>query len=436
MRDARRLFWVLCLVALGCAQAGSGVGPWQRAGLATVVERASAARGLPVLEPVAAEAVSTDCLRQLIRDVIEAQLTGATLAAYQQSLETVGLWPPDRDLLQTYSTAYAGEIVGLYSPSQRRLFLVQDSDGPGIRPDAPEQEVTLAHEIVHALQHQHYPELMDPDPFWLSQDDAQAALDAALEGDASRFGLEAVSFIDSLPEPDEFWQNAELEGRLARNGPLSEVPALIQLTLTYPYAYGYRLSFREGAELLDAPPASTEQVLHPGQRHAAFAAIDLAPALAARPAACRTVFANTMGELQISVLLRDLSADGEVDAEAWEGWDGDRYAALLCGERRELAWLSSWDSEADAAQFAAAYNAVAAAVASRAELSGPPRAQQIQRDVVVLSPGLEALRDGFAERARRSRVRERAELRAHFEAGSAVPEMPPQTQESPATSCR
>ena len=36
----------------------------------------------------------------------------------------------------------------------------------------------------------------------------------------------------------------------------------------------------------------------------------------------------------------------------WEGWNGDRYLAARCGGRRELLWLTVWDSEADAAEFA------------------------------------------------------------------------------------
>jgi hypothetical protein len=59
---------------------------------------------------------------------------------------------------------------------------------------------------------------------------------------------------------------------------------------------------------------------------------------------------NVLGELQISVML------GRQGTKAAAGWDGDRYAVFEAPDRKlALVWLSTWDSEDEAVEFAHAY---------------------------------------------------------------------------------
>jgi hypothetical protein len=59
---------------------------------------------------------------------------------------------------------------------------------------------------------------------------------------------------------------------------------------------------------------------------------------------------NVLGELQLSVLL------GRQGRKAAAGWDGDRYAIFETTDKTlALAWVSTWDSEDDAREFAQAY---------------------------------------------------------------------------------
>jgi hypothetical protein len=170
---------------------------------------------------------------------------------------------------------------------------------------------------------------------------------------------------------------------------------------------------REGRALLASPPASTEQVLHPEKRHEPFQAIHLGALRAALPAGCEFDFEDTLGELGISVMLRDLDPDGPPDA--WEGWDGDRWVAARCGGRREFVWLTAWDSEADADAFASAYARVAPRVAERAGMPDPPVARVAGRDVVIATSGLEPIARRVAGLARRTRVVDLPGLRASSE---------------------
>jgi hypothetical protein len=60
---------------------------------------------------------------------------------------------------------------------------------------------------------------------------------------------------------------------------------------------------------------------------------------------------NVVGEMQLGVMLR---RHGGRNAAA--GWDGDRFAVFEGpNDRLGLVWLSTWDSEEDAREFARGY---------------------------------------------------------------------------------
>jgi len=281
-----------------------------------------------------------------------------------------------------------------------------------------QREIVLAHELVHLLQHERYPSLVDTDPFFYRHDDAAAAIQAAIEGDATRYGFEALGLVDELPDPIDFGDeidsalvfDADGESALARS------PALIRLTLAYPYAHGYRLAHAEGRALLDSPPISTEQVLHPDDRWSPFLAIDLSALRDVLPAHCRFVRENTLGELELSVLFRDLAEQPSRDA--WVGWDGDRYLVAECHEQPAILWLTAWDSRSDALEFETAYRDILAALVAHAGLAAPPKILRNEREVLVYSDALAPLAESFASRMRRERVSTLAELRSHFDAGT------------------
>ena len=91
---------------------------------------------------------------------------------------------------------------------------------------------------------------------WDDQDDATEAIQAALEGDATYYGMLAfLGESGALPDPADMQTGMESASR--DDGALAKSPALVRLTLTFPYAYGYPLALDEGDALLASPPAST-----------------------------------------------------------------------------------------------------------------------------------------------------------------------------------
>ncbi len=404
---------LLSLASLaGCSYSLVAGGAIRAEPFADLLQRTSRARGIEPRGPVDARVVGQAESREIVARVIAEEWSADELARYEDALGSVGLWPPERDLLQELLAVHAAEVAGFYHPRERVFYLVEDAPVPlsirllsGLARRDLTGEVVVTHELVHLLQHQQYPALFEAVKFH-AQDDAAWATSAALEGDAVRFGFEALGV---LPDPEEFGRSMLEEDPGGRSRALAQAPALIRLTLVLPYTAGYRLAWAEWRDLLDAPPASTEQLLHPERRREPFLAFDLGPLREALPEGCTPVYENGAGELGLSVLLRDLGR--RPDPAAWEGWDGDRYLAARCGGERAFAWITAWDSEADAREFEVAYAGIAAAAAARAGLAAPPALRRHGREVHLLAPGLEALAPAL-ERVPRRRVSTLEELLA------------------------
>ncbi len=384
-----------------------------------VLARTAAARDLPVPEHYETKVITRDAIPDLLREAIVAGWSTQELADYQDALVAIGAWPADRDLVEEYVAVSREELAGLYVPADVTLYLLNDAPTPfsvkllsAMTDRDLMLEFILAHELIHLLQHGAYPGLLEDDADWRDQDDAAYAVHAAIEGDATHYGLVAVVGTPyGLPSGEEFRTDMEIEDR-GNDGALARAPALLRLTLAFPYAWGYGLSLSEGPALLDEPPASTEQVLHMEKRSEPFLAIDLEPARSALPRGCRWLGDNTMGELGISVLLRDLG-DAPTPA-AWHGWDGDRYLAARCGERRAFLWETHWDSDTDATEFATAYAGIAARVGQRAGLDQPLQIRRNGRRVRIVTEPLLPLADSLDTHSRRRQVTTLPQLRRHF----------------------
>jgi hypothetical protein len=422
MKPAAALLTLACLGATlgGCAYSMVRDGRFVDGAFESLAERTARVTDSPLPADLRTQIVSIDEIAPILRGVLEEQWAPGEIDDYRDGLVAIGLWPRDRDLVEDMLSVSSDEVAGFYVPTRRTLYVIGDARIPFSMRVASSlsrrdfwREFVLAHELVHAHQHASHPALLDEYFTMHHQDDAVAAVSASIEGDATRYGLASAFEGIALPDPESIHESMEQDVENRSGGALSEVPALLRLTLVFPYSYGYVLSYREGRGLLDSPPASTEQVLHPERGREPFTAIDLSRVEGSLPGTCRVLDRNTLGELVVSVLFRDL--DPTPSAAAWEGWDGDRYVAARCGERLEFVWLTSWDSEEEAAQFEAAYAEIASAVGARAGHATPPRAQRSDREVMVVTAGLEHLAAVARTLARRERVSTLPALRAHFD---------------------
>jgi hypothetical protein len=425
VRSSQTLAALLALSLLatsGCAYSMVSNGAIRAAAFDELAARTAAIAGGGLPLELESRVIASSEMPAILRELVASEWSAEELAGYEEGLVTIGIWPPELDYVEVSLSLTADQVAGFYVPAWKRLYIVSDVSPPwtlrllsGLLRRDLMGEIALSHELVHAHQHHSHPILFDELATVKDNDDSVMGAAAAVEGNATHEGFKVVLAGGEL-DPDVYSESMQLESDAAADE-MTGVPAILSMTLIFPYLHGYRLAYAEGKTLLDDPPASTEQVLHDGKRHEPFWAIDLQALREQLPAGCTFVYENTLGELGMSVLLKDL---GETPApSSGEGWNGDRYLAARCGPDRELVWLTYWDSEDDARAFATAYRTIAPAIAKRAALGGTPEALRAGESVVIWTPRLARVAQHAGESARRARVRSQHELRAHALEGSA-----------------
>jgi hypothetical protein len=245
------------------------------------------------------------------------------------------------------------------------------------------------------------------------QDDLSSAFSGAVEGDATVTMFAALPGAGPDHDPRTVGFAEQMRDELLKqlDDPDSDVgkaPRLLAEGLVFPYAYGtveaarrFRSNGNAGldAELVD-PPLATLHLIYPETRGPVeFVRLPLESVRANREgASCSAGEPDVGGALLLRVLFEKSLSPDEL-ADLLRAWRGDRYVQLDCGGKWELVWLTRWKSSDSAARFAAAYGALAPAIAARAPLSGP--AEIVVRDTtaLVVTPGVRAEADEILRKA-------------------------------------
>lgn len=274
----------------------------------------------------------------------------------QRVLVAFGLMDPDQDIGAIYVELLGEQVAGYYDPETDEMVVVSD-DAAGAELSAS-REVTYAHEVVHAMQDQHFNLESFNSQRIDGSDDESLAITSLIEGDATAAQIE---YLIANPDLIDDLSSELAEGEAASEA-LENAPPIVSATLLFPYEEGQlfvdQIMSDGGWEAVDAafasPPASTEQILHPEKYLQAEAPLsvvvpDIADGLGDRWSAFDT---NTMGEFQISVLLDEGDVSSRQAEQAAAGWGGDRYTVVGTEDRDVIVWNSEWDTEQDAAEFA------------------------------------------------------------------------------------
>jgi hypothetical protein len=219
--------------------------------------------------------------------------------------------------------------------------------------EGSEGEITLAHELTHALEDQHF--RLDLGEGAL--DDETTAHTALIEGTATVAMLDYTArfltggvvgrqqILDRLQATDLFESDSGL-------------PPYLQRSLLFPYSAGARFVDAIGTwgpadRALRGPgPASTEQILHPQKYRAGEQPLEVPTPRPPGPGWDKAA-SGTIGEFDTAELIR--SSDSQPRAErAAAGWGGGSYALWRKDGRSVLALAWRWDTPRDAAEFAAA----------------------------------------------------------------------------------
>lgn len=412
----------LAAVALG-ALCGCGPGPLVRDGLLNrplvdqVAQEVSAFRGLPLKAPVPARLVGADEMAQLFAVEIDTAFRPGDLAQVEAVDRHLGLLAPGQEMTALLRELYAHQVAGFYDPRTKTFTVARDAPQMGgamvtvfrwLTGHDPVGELLVAHELTHALQDQYFGIPVEPEAAIDSHSDRLLAQRAVFEGDATLAGFAHVfgGRLDDAAITHVTDALGEVPAEVARE--LPDIPAVLRMPLIFQYDRGARFTARAlrdgGWAAVDRvqrdPPVSTEQVLHP-ERYYDHRDTPATVALGGTAAFARDgwkpVLEDTMGELGIRLVLDRMGPPAAESAA--DGWDGDRLRAFRRGDAIATVWLTAWDEDGDAAEFAAlVQQAFPAAHVERRE-----------RRVLVLNlseaPALDAARLA-AEVWRRSRVDE------------------------------
>ncbi len=279
-----------------------------------------------------------------------------TLEVLEEVYRSLGLLDSGVGLLESLLAVLESQTGGFYDPPRKTYFL---------RADVPAgaQAAVTAHELTHALEDQHF----DMDSRLrsvLGDDDRLFARSAVHEGSAMLLMSSYVNGGDSTAGP------------APRLSSLDALPAVLRRQFIGPYLVGAGFLRHGGTgdpsypkEAIDRayrdPPTSSEQILHPEKYWN--------PELRDEPVTVRggqagrrlgrrwkLVGEGVLGELTVALVVGavDPSDPRRVeDGASWThpaaaGWDGDRWELWRRGSKTVVLWITVWDSERDAAEFA------------------------------------------------------------------------------------
>jgi hypothetical protein len=346
--------------------------------VASVTARLEVARHLRLKHPVPTRALGPAEIAAAVDADLQRTFPAGERARTEATYELVGLVPSGTRLEPAMERMLTTQLAAFYDPHAKALVIAKQAvagRGAGLRLFTTVTgrdlvgELVLSHELTHALQDQYWGLPTESEPAMASNTDRLLARRALLEGDATWASFATVSggTLDDATRARVLRQMNGLSAELA--SALPDVPSLLRDALAFQYQGGTilvdRLLARGDWAAVDRaqadPPVSTEQVLHP-ERYLASkrdeptpVVLGITPALA--QAGYQLVLADTLGELVMrSLFARVLPS--EQAARIAEGWDGDRLVAFARGTDLVVAWMTVWDSERDAVEFAGAITQV------------------------------------------------------------------------------
>jgi hypothetical protein len=326
-----------------------------------IARRVERIRHLRFERPVKPLFVDREEAIRLQREGTAQDYPAASRAADEEALKLLGLMRPRDSLARALAAIEREQVLGFYDERRKRLVVVRDRHA-----SRPLLEITLAHELTHALEDQRFGLRAGG-----ANDDAALARSTLAEGTATvvmaeyavrYFGIDdALALFDSAPGGD------------------TKLPRYVEDTLLFPYEQGVEFvqEFRGDSgswKALDnvirlRRPVTAEQVIHPDkyavdERAASVPAPDLGPVLGP---AWRKFGSSSVGEVDLRELFKIVGRSPDQSAAA--GWGGGRFVLWRRGQTGDCvapcvgrdagAMVLDWDTNGDRLQgeraFASAF---------------------------------------------------------------------------------
>jgi heme-degrading monooxygenase HmoA len=332
-----------------------------------ILRTVSRLRELDIKQSVKSSFKTKDEIEQAVIRDLDENTSPAEFEATQKTLVKLGLIRKQFRLRDYVVQLLREQVAGFYEPKTGEFYLAAWLP-------VSDQKRVIAHELVHALQDQHF-NLRRFENWPKGDSDAELAAHALIEGEATlvmiqydfdqrgaKLDLSKLgSFTDTLIESDTDSD--------AKTYPvLANAPKVLKENLQFPYLYGAGFvgavlkgrSWRSLDLAYKIPPASTEQIMHPERFLSRDnpVKIELADLLGALGPDWKKADADVNGEFGYLVALAEFIPPRAARTAA-AGWGGDGYALFenkVTGATL-LAQYTTWDSENDAREFFDAYSA-------------------------------------------------------------------------------
>jgi hypothetical protein len=303
------------------------------------------------------------------------------IASDQTAFRLLRLVPPDLDVLKTLLDVLEEQAGGYYDPGTRSFYLLDDM--PKVATG-----LLAAHEMTHALEDQRY-DIDSRLAKLIDDDDASFALSAVIEGSAT--AAAAVYVANGVASGKLGPEDLGAMGDTVATERLNALPDAMRRQLLGPYVLGLTFLERGDANRLqrgfpqrdvDAawarPPRSSEQILHPEKYWDRKLRDEPRNVTIPNPSSrlgkgWTRAGAGVLGELTLGSLVgagTPQAADLMSGRVSWtnaaaSGWGGDRFELWTNGDAAVVLLATVWDTEKDAAEFAAALPRDAGAFAFR-----------------------------------------------------------------------
>jgi len=318
-------------------------------------------RGLEPRSPIPKGVKSKAEISKYLDALVREQYEEEELRREGRLLRKLGLIPPTLDYKEFTLKLLGEQIGGYYDPDQKMLFIA------GWLPSEVQKPV-MAHELMHALQDQHFDigRLLKANRKQ-NNDDRALALQSVAEGEGVAVMLDYLLSpmgrdFTQLPSMVQVMES-QLSTMDAQFEVFRQAPRFLKQTLLCPYAYGaaflQKARLKGGWKSIDRIysdlPTSSEQIIHPEKY---FEPRDLPrPVRVEDPssrlgAGWKGTYENVLGEFVLYLLLRTHLAEDQSRKSA-AGWGGDHILMVESSdpERSVILVETIWDSEADAVEF-------------------------------------------------------------------------------------
>lgn len=371
--------------AMPCRAADSGAKDLTAEKIDVIKHKVEELRNLKFTSEVNTEFIGKDAMSKVVERIMIVQgVDTRRIEIMRKMMEAFGLVPAGYDLASALRSVLTEQVQGIYDPNIKTLYVRNDISFGSEMPDSLEEsgalnesELTLSHEIDHALQDQHFNLMRILDARW-NNEDAAFAFDTVAEGDATivmlDYGMRDLGFVISgSPQFAKLMETMLYSASGEQFAAFNSMPAVIREQMVFPYSEGMifvaGLYSDGGWPLVDYafenPPQSTEQIIHPEKflkNRDNPVAIGLPDITEYLGAGYKLLDSNTLGEFQTRLILQEFAekdADSKAAvAKAAAGWGGDRYGFYENADGKQaMIWLTAWDSAGDGDEFEASMTA-------------------------------------------------------------------------------